>query len=131
MKLLVDEMWPAALAEQLRRRGHDVVAVLEREDLVHAQDEAVFEAARREGRAVFTENVGDYVPLASDRLARGKDHSGLLLTSNNSYPRGHPRTLGRAVRALDRYLAERSDSDALRNRIDWLPATSQGEARDT
>lgn len=131
MKLLVDEMWPAALAEQLRRRGHDVVAVLEREDLVHAQDEAVFEAARREGRAVFTENVGDYVPLASDYLARGEDHSGLLLTSNNSYPRGHPRTLDRAVHALDRYLTERSDSAALLNRVDWLPATSQSEARDT
>lgn len=130
MKLLVDEMWPAVLAEQLRRRGHDVIAVLEREDLVHAQDEAVFEAARREGRAVFTENVGDYVPLASECLGRGEDHSGLLLTSNNSYPRGHPRTLGRAVHALDRHLAERSDGDALRNRVDWLPATREGEARD-
>ena len=48
MKLLVDQMWPAVLAEQLRRRGHDVIAVLEREDLLHTEDDAVFEAARRE-----------------------------------------------------------------------------------
>lgn len=130
MKLLVDEMWPATLAEQLRRRGHDVVAVLEREDLVHAQDEAVFEAARREGRAVFTENVGDYVPLANACLGRGEDHFGLLLTSNSSYPRGHPRTLGRAVRALDHYMAEHSGSDILRNQTDWLPAARRGEPRD-
>jgi hypothetical protein len=35
VKLLVDQMWPAVLAEQLGRRGHDVIAVLEREDLLH------------------------------------------------------------------------------------------------
>jgi predicted nuclease of predicted toxin-antitoxin system len=127
VKLLVDQMWPAVLAEQLRRRGHDVIAVLEREDLLHTEDDAVFEAARRDGRAVFTENVGDYVPLATDSLGRGEDHCGLLLTSNSSFPRGHPRTLGRAVRALDRYMAEHSESDALRNQTDWLPAARRGD----
>ncbi len=122
MKLLVDQMWPATLAEQLRRRGHDVVAVSEGEDLVHAADDEVFEAARRDGRAVFTENVSDYVPLADDCLRRSEDFFGLVLTSDRSYPRGHPSTLGRAVRALDRYMTEHPESDALRNLVDWLPA---------
>jgi Domain of unknown function (DUF5615) len=120
VKLLVDQMWPAALAEQLRRRGHDVVAVIERADLVHAADDVVFEAARLEERAVFTENVSDYLPLATESLGRSEDSFGLALTSDRSYPRGHPRTLGRAVLALDRYLAERPESAALRNRINWL-----------
>jgi hypothetical protein len=48
-------MWPAVLAEQLRGRGHDVVAVLERDDLVHQRDEVIFQASQVEQRAVFTE----------------------------------------------------------------------------
>ncbi len=34
MKLLLDEMYPRRLAEQLRAEGHDVVAVVELPDLV-------------------------------------------------------------------------------------------------
>lgn len=125
MKLLVDQMWPAILAEQLRHRGHDVVAVLERHDLTHAADDVVFDAASRQERAVFTENVSDYVPLANTFLRRGEDFFGLVLTSDRGYPRGHPSTLGRVVRALDQYMAEHPASDALRNRIDWLPALEE------
>lgn len=125
MRLLIDEMWPAVLAEQLRERGHDVVAVLERDELRHAPDEAVFEAARREGRAVFTENVADYVPLANYSLEHSEGFFGLVLTSDRAYPRGHPRTLGRALQALDRYLTEHAAEDTPKNRIDWL--TSPGE----
>jgi hypothetical protein len=33
LKLLLDEMYTAAVAEQLRQRDHDVVAVAERADL--------------------------------------------------------------------------------------------------
>lgn len=126
MKLLVDQMWPAALAEQLRRRGHDVVAVLERADLVHAADDMVFEVARLDERAVFTENVSDFLPLATEGLGRSEDFFGLVLTSDRSYPRGHPRTLGRAVLALDRYMAEHPEDHALRNRIDWLQVPAEG-----
>jgi hypothetical protein len=125
VKLLVDQMWPAALAEQLRRRGHDVVAVLERADLVHAADDVVFEAARLEERAVVTENVSDYLPLATESLGRSENFFGLVLTSDRSYPRGHPRTLGSAVLALDRYMAEHPQDDSLRNRIDWLPVPDE------
>lgn len=125
MKLLVDQMWPAILAEQLRHRGHDVVAVLERDDLTHAADDVVFDAASRQERAVFTENVVDYAPLANAHLSRSEDFFGLVLTSDRAYPRGHPRTLGRVVRALDQYMVERPAGDALRNRIDWLPAPDE------
>lgn len=125
MKLLVDPMWPAALAEQLRRRGHDVVAVLERADLVHAADDVVFEVARLEERAVFTENVSDLLPLATESLGRSEELFGLVLTSDRTLPRGHPKTLGRAVLALDRYMEERPEDGALRNRIDWLPVPDE------
>lgn len=121
MKLLVDQMWPAILAQRLRDRGHDVEAVLEREDLTHERDAVVFHAARHDGRAVFTENVADCVPLAVECLARTEAFFGLVLTADRAWPRGHPRTLGRVLRALDRYLRGHPDDDALRNAIEWLP----------
>ncbi len=40
--MLLDEVWPPALAEQLRRRGHDVVTVADLPRLRGQPDEAVF-----------------------------------------------------------------------------------------
>lgn len=120
MKLLIDEMWPATLAEELRRRGHDVVAVAERSELAHRGDDVVFDHAGKEGRVVFTENVPDFVPLATGVLSTGGTFPGLLLTSNAAWPRGNPRTLGRVVRALDAFLAAHPSDIALQGRIEWL-----------
>jgi hypothetical protein len=123
VKLLIDQMWPALLAQRLRDRGHDVVAVVEREDLTHERDAIVFETSRQEGRAVFTENVADYVPLALECLTRSEAFFGLVLTADRTYPRGHPRTFGRVLLTLDRYLRGHPADDALRNLIEWLPAS--------
>lgn len=123
MKLLVDELWPATLATRLRDRGHDAVAAIERPGLAHQGDDVVFAGAQVERRAVLTENVPDYVPLARDCIERGEAFFGLLLTSNTSFPRGHPRTLGRAVRTLDRLMSERPGERDLLNQIAWLPSS--------
>lgn len=120
MRLLVDEMWPATLAEQLRRRGHDAVAVTERPDLAHRSDDVIFDQAGSEGRVVFTENVPDFVPLAIGVLSAGGTFPGLLLTSNAAWPRGNPRTLGRVVRALDAFLSAHPSDTALQGRMEWL-----------
>lgn len=85
----------------------------------------VFDRARLERRAVFTEKLSDYLPLATDCLSRSKHLFGLVLTSDRSYPRGHPRTLGRVVLALDAYLAAHPEGDALRYRVDWLPVADE------
>lgn len=120
MKLLVDEMWPTTLAEELRRNGHDAVAVLERPDLVSQPDDVVVAAATSEGRAIFTENVIDFVPLATSTMASSDPFPGLVLTSNAGWPRGNPRTLGRAVRALDALMSAHPEDRALDGRIEWL-----------
>lgn len=115
-------MWPSSLCEALRHRGHDAVAVQEREDLLHREDEVVFAAAQTAGRAVFTENVADYVSLASGRLAGGGPFHGLLLSSDATFPRGSSRTLGRVIRSLDEHLRARPGDTDLAGLIEWLAA---------
>lgn len=107
MKLLLDEMWPPAVAAELRERGHDAAAVAERPDLRGRPDEVVFTAALKEDRAIVTEDVADYRPLASASLRDGRSCPTLVLTSNRRYPRASRRTAGRLVIALDRLLRER------------------------
>ena len=117
MRLLLDEMWPPDIAEQLRRRGHDVVAVAERPDLRGQPDGAVFDTAQLEQRTVVTENVPDYRPLAAELLRGGGSHHGLIFTSDRTFPRGEDRTAGRLVSALGQLLDAGGD---LVDREHWL-----------
>lgn len=105
MKLLLDEMWPPSVAEALRERGHDVMAVAERPDLRGSPDEAIFEQAVAESWAIVTENVMDYRPLAAAALRAGRPAPALIFTSNRAYPRANRRTAGRLVAALDALLS--------------------------
>ena len=104
MRLLIDEMYPPAIAEQLRERGHDVVAVTEQAELRSFSDIALFALAQQEGRPVVTENIADFVPIADAADQRGETHYGLVLVDPAKYPRGAGRTVGRLVRALDELL---------------------------
>jgi len=104
LKLLLDEMYPYAIAEQLRGRGHDVVAVAERASVRGTSDRNVFAVAQKEGRALVTDDVG-FRAIDSEHRARGETHHGLIFTSNKRFPRGQRRTVGHLVRALDRFLS--------------------------
>jgi predicted nuclease of predicted toxin-antitoxin system len=108
VKLLLDEMYAATVAEQLRARGHDVVSVHDPDfrQLEGAPDEDVFAAAIAEGRALVTENVPDFHRLEAEALARGESTPGLVFTTNQRFPRGHPGTIGQLVHALGALLAE-------------------------
>ncbi|MDQ4040625.1 MAG: DUF5615 family PIN-like protein [Actinomycetota bacterium] len=119
MRTLLDEMYPPAIAQELRARGHDVVAVTARAELRALPDEAVFAAAQEEGRAVVTENIGDFSSIADAADGRGRAHNGLILVDPAKYPRGNPRTIGRLVTELDRLLNDhpRGEPTNLRH---WL-----------
>lgn len=119
MKALLDEMFPAWIAEQLRERGHGVIAVLERVDLVGRPDQQVFSVAQRERRAVITENVRDFRLLARDLVAAGDVHHGLVLTSNHRFPRGRRETAGRLLEALAALLDATPDEPPS-SREHWL-----------
>lgn len=119
MRLLLDEMYPAGIADGLRARGHDAVAVVERAELRNMSDAEVFAAAQSERRAVVTENVPDFVPIASDHDAAGRAHHGLVLVHARKYTRGKPRTIGAMVAALDA-LASRHPADDATSMREWL-----------
>ena len=65
----------------------------------------IFSEALADGRAIVTENVVDYRPLASEALRAGRTAPTLILTSNRVYPRASRRTAGRMVMALDSLLS--------------------------
>ena len=79
MKALLDEQLSPQIAVVLRQRGYDVVAAADRADLVGCSDRVILEIASSEQRAVVTNNIKDFRPLAAERLARGQAHGGLIL----------------------------------------------------
>jgi predicted nuclease of predicted toxin-antitoxin system len=100
VRLLLDELFPPEIARALRTQGHEVRAIQEEPAQRGLADAEVLAMAIREGRALLTENVRDFRPLAAALLKRGEGHSGLVLTSNRRYPRWSADTLGRLVRDL-------------------------------
>lgn len=101
MKALLDEQLSPRIAELLRDRGHDVQAVVERRDLAGRSDRVILEIAAAEERAVITNNVKDFRPLAAERLARGASHAGLiLLPSTRTRTRGAVEMLANAIEQI-------------------------------
>ena len=79
MRAVLDEQLSPQIAELLRQAGHDVLAVAERADLAGTSDRTVLEVASDEQRAVITNNIKDFRPLAAEWLAQGRVHGGLIL----------------------------------------------------
>jgi hypothetical protein len=119
LRLLLDEMYPGKIAEQLRNRGHDVDAVTLRPELRSISDPELFLTAQQEGRAVATENIADFSAIADGFDQRQRSHHGLVLVDPGKYQRGDPRTIGRMVTALDRLLSKHPVCDATSPR-QWL-----------
>ena len=97
MKLLLDEMYASLIARELRARGHDAVSVHESPGSGTADDQ-VLDHGRSEGRAVLTQSVRDYRPLADALLAAGRSHAGVIFTTSKRWPRTDH---GNLITALD------------------------------
>jgi predicted nuclease of predicted toxin-antitoxin system len=101
VKLLLDEMFPAAAAEGLRRRSVDAMAIPEHPPLRGLPDREVFVTAQLERRCVVTENIGDFVRVESAwRSEHDTPHCGLILVAPGTFPRHHRRFVGRLIDAL-------------------------------
>jgi predicted nuclease of predicted toxin-antitoxin system len=79
VRALLDEQLCPQIAVLLRHAGYDVLAVADHDDLVGCGDRIILEVAGREGRALATNNIKDFRPLAAEWLARGRTHPGLIL----------------------------------------------------
>jgi hypothetical protein len=101
VRLLLDEHLSPSIASVLRSRGHDVVAVAERDDLRSLSDSRVFDAATVERRAVVTLDVRGFRAVAREALAAGDMSYGLVLVSPGPSSRGAP-----LLAALDQLLRE-------------------------
>jgi hypothetical protein len=103
VRALLDEPLSPHIAVLLRDAGCDVVAVGDRDDLVGRSDRIIFEVASSESRAVITNNVRDFRPLAAEWLAQGRTHAGLvLLPSSRARTRGAVAGLADAIANLPR-----------------------------
>jgi Domain of unknown function (DUF5615) len=105
--LLLDEMFSDSLAEQLRSRGHDVVAVVADPMLVPLPDDQILAEATAAGRALVTANIKDFVPLDAQHKAAGRVHAGLVLVSTKTFPQDRS-FIGALVDALAALLARPS-----------------------
>jgi hypothetical protein len=97
--LLLDEMLPPALAEQLSDAGCDTLAVSADPGLRGAPDAEVLERAALQGRVLVTDNIRDFVPLHNEWAAAGRTHPGLLLVHSKTFPMTKDRT-GKLAAAL-------------------------------
>jgi hypothetical protein len=118
VRLLFDHHYSTEIAAQLRKRGHDVAAAVERG--WHGEDdETLLTLCGRERRALLTNNVRDLTAVVRRWATDGRSHSGLIFTSDASLPRGRG-TIGRYVRALNALLAANPGDDAFADRVHWL-----------
>lgn len=88
-------------------------------------DADVLEAAGAGGRALVTENVGDFVALARRATSAGTDHPGLVFTSYRTFSRSKA-GIGPLVAALAALHDARPGDLALRDRIVWLGGPEPG-----
>jgi hypothetical protein len=104
VKLYLDEDLSPRIAELLRRRGVDVSSA---QDLANTQlnDRAQLDYATREGRAIVTANVIDFIQLAHDAVATNTRHAGIVLVPP-SFRRDEFQAIANAiVEALEPYRA--------------------------
>lgn len=113
-------MYTQVIAEQLRRRGHDVISAHEREGLSAASDDDLLTRARSEQRAVVTENIHDFMDLDAEYRRDGRVHFGMILTSDQRFPRHAAGGIGRLVIALDAWLHEHPEEATGDSLIWWL-----------
>jgi hypothetical protein len=114
-------MFSPSIAAELRRRGHDVIAVAADPQLRSMTDPELYTWATGERRRIVTENVKDFRRLlAQDSELTGP---GLLFTSVRTFPRSR-RAPGSLIAALGSWLTQPGVHD--RPPEDWLLRDQEG-----
>lgn len=85
-QLLLDEMFSDSIAQQLRAKGQDVLAVVADRALALLPDDQILAHAAATGRALVTANIKDFIPLDGQYRAAGQSHAGLILVPAKTFP---------------------------------------------
>jgi Domain of unknown function (DUF5615) len=123
VKLLLDEMYPAALAIALRDKDIDAVTAVEL-GLAGRPDIDVFTIAADGGYAILTENVSDFARISGEHVASGGHHCGVLIALSSRFSR-RPAGYGAIVAAVAAV-----DADRLDDRLVYLEQPNQPSAHD-
>ena len=107
MRILVDEMYPHALADSLWSAGIEAVTVADLR-LAGTSDEEVFDTAIVGGYAILSENVGDFARIAAEHSAAGSHHPGVLIALSSRFSRrpAGMQSLSAAIQAIQRDLLD-------------------------
>lgn len=103
---MLDEMHAPSIADALTARGWDVVVVAAAPELRGLPDEDLLAHASTTARALVTENVADFAPLASRWLGERRDHAGLIFTNPRRFNRAMLAYPGNVTIALERLLED-------------------------
>ncbi len=82
MKVYLDEDLSPAVAALLRKHGIDATTAYDAGN-VQLSDRAQLAYAAREGRAIVTANVIDFVELAHEAVATNTEHAGIILVPSS------------------------------------------------
>jgi hypothetical protein len=104
MRLILDEHHSPKVATQLAKAGFDVVAAGSQAHTRNITDAELLEAATADDRVVVTENIADFVLLATQWAADGRRHPGVLLTHPDKFKRSKSSYPGSLMRALKAFL---------------------------
>ncbi len=118
MRTLIDEQLSHTIASSLREQGFDAIAVTDRRELV-GSDEEVMRIALGEDRAVVTNKVKDFRPIATAAVLDGTGHPGLVLL---------PATRSRTTAAVDALVASiadvmRAHPDGIHDSEHWITSS--------
>jgi CO dehydrogenase/acetyl-CoA synthase alpha subunit len=109
-KLHLNEHLSWHLAEQLRKLGFDVTSTIELH-MVEEDDETQLAFAASQQRAIVSINHQHFVPLHKQYITEGKEHWGIILSTEEAIP-----VLRRRLLRLLNTLS----ADDLKNQIRWL-----------
>lgn len=106
VRVVLDEMFSPVIAQQLRGRGHDVLAVAEDRQLRAMTDPELLDWASEHGRRIVTENVRDFRPL----IINDPPGPGVVFTSSRTFPRTKNGT-GKLIAAIDAWITSASTAE--------------------
>ena len=111
LKLFLDEDVNPLLAQDLRRRGYDVITPSEI-DRLGRSDREQLEYAREQGRVILTHNRDDFLELAKEYATRQITYTGILYVPQMPY--------GQLLKRVLIFLANFTETQT-QNSFIWLP----------